>query len=93
MTLHELHAILQRAFDDLLRVRGNMPDAGVDTALAVGYALGTIGHAKALVGRDIDGTKATGEAPGPDARCSLCGKPADYRGPCGWGGCPLGADL
>lgn len=35
-----------------------------------------------------EGAKVTG-----DARCSLCGMPADYRGPCGWGGCPLGADL
>lgn len=28
-----------------------------------------------------------------NAPCGHCGKPADFRGPCGWGGCPLGADL
>jgi len=27
----------------------------------------------------------------PDAPCS-CGKPYDYAGPCGVGGCPLGLD-
>jgi hypothetical protein len=25
--------------------------------------------------------------------CSYCGKPGDFTGPCGIGGCPLGADL
>jgi hypothetical protein len=25
--------------------------------------------------------------------CPHCGKPADFSGPCGWGGCPIGADL
>lgn len=31
--------------------------------------------------------------PDPNAPCSHCGKPADYHGPCKWGGCPIGADL
>jgi hypothetical protein len=25
--------------------------------------------------------------------CQHCGKPGDFTGPCGVGGCPLGADL
>lgn len=55
MTLRELHAILQTAFDAVAVVHGNVPDgASSDTALAVGYALGSISKAKALVGRDID---------------------------------------
>lgn len=29
----------------------------------------------------------------PDAPCGQCGKPADFTGPCMWGGCPMGADL
>lgn len=63
MTLHELHAILQSAFDVLAGVLDNVPDGtSSDTALAVGYTLGTISRAKALVGRDIDDAK-TGEAP------------------------------
>lgn len=62
MTLHELHAILQSAFDALDAVRGGMPDgAGTDTAHAVGLAQGTISKAKALVGRDIDDAKARAE--------------------------------
>lgn len=28
-----------------------------------------------------------------NAPCSHCGKPADFHGPCPFGGCPLGADL
>ena len=55
MTLTELHELLQAAFDSLATVHGHVPDgAGTDTALAVGYALGAISKAKALVGRDID---------------------------------------
>lgn len=62
MTLRELHALLQSAFDALAEVRGNVPH-GVreDTAMAVGYALGTISKAKALVGRDIDDAKGRGD--------------------------------
>lgn len=29
----------------------------------------------------------------PVPPCSHCGKPADFAGPCGVGGCPIGADL
>jgi diacylglycerol kinase family enzyme len=55
MTLHELHAILQAAFDSMATVHGNVPNGtGNDTAIAVGYALGSLSKAKALVGRDID---------------------------------------
>jgi hypothetical protein len=32
-------------------------------------------------------------APDPNAPCGYCGRPADFHGPCGIGGCPLGADL
>lgn len=28
-----------------------------------------------------------------NAPCGHCGKPATFRGPCMWGGCPIGADL
>ena len=55
MTLRELHTILQAAFDAIATSMGNVPDgASPDTALAVGYALGSVSKAKALVGRDID---------------------------------------
>jgi len=63
MTLRELHAILWKAFDEIDRVRSGMPDGmSTDTAHAVGLAQGTVAKAKALVGRDIDDAKATGEA-------------------------------
>jgi hypothetical protein len=62
MTLHELHARLQAAFDSLETVRGNVPGrAGRDTLIAVAEARVTIGKAKALVGRDIDDARAAGE--------------------------------
>jgi hypothetical protein len=60
MTLHELHALLQAAFDNLETVRGNVPEAaGRDTLFAVAEACVAIGKAKALVGRDIDDARAT----------------------------------
>jgi hypothetical protein len=63
MTLRELHAILERAFKELAEVHGQVPEGtGVDSALAVGYTLGCLSKAKALVGRDIDDAKATAEA-------------------------------
>jgi hypothetical protein len=62
MTLEELHAILQTSFDAIIAVHGHAPDGmSTDAALAVGYALGTIGRAKALVGRDIDAARAEGK--------------------------------
>jgi hypothetical protein len=55
MTLHELHQILQTAFDTVAVVSGDVPDdLSPDSAFAVGAALGTLSKAKALVGRDID---------------------------------------
>jgi hypothetical protein len=58
MTLKELHAALQDAFDTWSRAyeRGELPltEIGADTALALGYAMGSISKAKALIGRDID---------------------------------------
>ena len=64
MTQRELHAILNEPFAALAAVHGNVPEgAGADTALAVGYALGNIAKAKALVGRDID----TAEVPSQNA--------------------------
>lgn len=63
MTLRELHTILQTAFDALGAVHGSVPDGvSPDTALALGYALGTISKAKAMVGRDIDQERPKGSA-------------------------------
>lgn len=60
MTLRELHTILQTSFDAIAAVHGNVPDGvSSDTALAVGYALGSVAKAKALVGRDIDAGEVT----------------------------------
>jgi hypothetical protein len=49
------------------------------------------GYAEAVLKR----LEKNGLVPGPepDAPCSHCGKPWNFSGPCGWGGCPLGADL
>lgn len=57
MTLVELHAVLQAAFDAL--PPPHKPDAlptglRADTAFAIGAAIGMISVAKALVGRDIE---------------------------------------
>jgi hypothetical protein len=55
MTLKEIHAVLQQAFADVAALHGQMPDGiGVDTAFAIGEALGVISKAKSLVGRDVD---------------------------------------
>jgi hypothetical protein len=58
--LRALHALLQRAADELVefRFRGAVPDSlSSDTAFAIGEALGVLSKAKALVGRDIDDAK------------------------------------
>ena len=33
------------------------------------------------------------QGPHPWEACTYCGKPSSYVGPCGIGGCPIGADL
>lgn len=65
MTRAELHGILQNHYDELhvLLQPNAMPHISTDTAAAIGYAIGSISKAKALVGRDID---QIGE--GPDER-------------------------
>jgi hypothetical protein len=68
--LRRLHAVLQRAFDELAAFgfRGRLPDKlASDTAFAVGEALGTLSKAKALVGRDIDDAKRNAGRAGDDA--------------------------
>lgn len=58
MTHREIHAVLQKALDDLLTLYGQVDGLSPDTCLAIGYAMGTLSKAKALVGRDIDDAKA-----------------------------------
>ena len=55
LTLREVHAVLQKAFDTLFALYGKIgPDMGSDTAFSIGEATGIVAKAKALVGRDID---------------------------------------
>jgi len=55
MTLTEIHAVLQQAYDDVAKLHGNLPDdTRPDSAFAIGEALGQLSKAKALIGRDID---------------------------------------
>jgi hypothetical protein len=53
-----IHATLQFAFEELLRVSGNLDGLSVDTIFALGEAMGIVSKAKAFVGRDIDVAKA-----------------------------------
>ena len=58
MTPIEIHAVLQRAWDGVASVHGELGhDISPDTAMALGETLGLIAKAKALVGRDIDASK------------------------------------
>lgn len=50
----EVQAILREAFAKVASLHGRLDRVSADTALAIGEALGTLGRAKALVGRDID---------------------------------------
>lgn len=55
LSLTEIHARLQRAFNSLAEVHNNFPPSiSDDTCFALGEALGVISKAKAFVGRDID---------------------------------------
>ena len=54
MTLKEIHKVLRQAFDAVAALRGQCDEVSADTAFAIGEALGTLGKAKGLVGRDID---------------------------------------
>jgi hypothetical protein len=59
VTLNEIHTLLQSQFDDLRTMLANAPRMGGDTGIALGWALGSIEKAKALVGRDIDDSTAS----------------------------------
>jgi hypothetical protein len=68
VTLEEIYARLGVAFAALGEARGNLDGSvRLDTAFALGEAIGLVAKAKALVGRDIDDGKA-GRA-GDDAAC------------------------
>jgi hypothetical protein len=54
MDVYELHETLNRAFEKLEVDPSAFPSIGIDTAFAIGYAIGVTLKAKALVGRDID---------------------------------------
>jgi hypothetical protein len=54
MTLIEIHGVLTKAFGDIAALLGHVDDVSPDPAVAIGEALGLLGKAKALVGRDID---------------------------------------
>lgn len=55
LTPEEIHAVLFEAWEQITALRGRCEFLiSTDTAFALGLALGTIGQAKALVGRDID---------------------------------------
>ena len=59
MKLEEIYKRLLEAFGLLGDMYGNLDGAiKVDTAFALGEALGVVSKAKALVGRDIDDEKA-----------------------------------
>lgn len=63
--LRDLHALLQRAVDELagFRFQGRLPEGlSAMSAFAVGEALGTLSKAKAMVGRDIDERDGKGAA-------------------------------
>ena len=52
--LQEAFANLQEAFAKVASLHGRLDRVSADTAFSIGEALGTLGRAKALVGRDID---------------------------------------
>ncbi len=54
MTRREIHAVVQQAYDLMIGLYGKCDDVSSDSAFAIGEALGVLGKAKALVGRDID---------------------------------------
>jgi hypothetical protein len=54
MTLKEIHEVLQQAYGAVAALHGQCDPVSADTAFAIGEALGTLGKAKGLVGRDID---------------------------------------
>jgi hypothetical protein len=54
MTLKEIHEVLLQAYVAVAALHGQMDGVSTDTAFAIGEALGTLGKAKGLVGRDID---------------------------------------
>jgi hypothetical protein len=54
MTLKEIHEVLQQAYVAVAALHGQCDGVSLDTAFAIGEALGTLGKAKGLVGRDID---------------------------------------
>jgi hypothetical protein len=57
--MEAVHAILNAAYEAIGQLKsGNherlLDGLGSDTLVAIGYAMGSIGKAKAMVGRDID---------------------------------------
>jgi hypothetical protein len=67
VTLEQIYVRVEVAFDALYAVRGNLDGSiRLDTALALGEALGVVERAKALVERDLDGEGDAGRA-GDDA--------------------------
>jgi hypothetical protein len=55
MTLEEVHAVLDQAYQLLASLYQQLPDEiGSDTAFATGESIGVLAKAKALIGRDID---------------------------------------
>jgi hypothetical protein len=58
VTKQEIHQILQTAFDQIHEItKENLSDISTDTVMAIGYAVGCVSKAKALIGRDIDDEK------------------------------------
>lgn len=54
LTPEQIHEILFTAYASVAELRGRCELVSSDTGFAIGMVLGTIGQAKALVGRDID---------------------------------------
>jgi hypothetical protein len=58
VTKQEIHQTLQAAFDQIHKLtKEDLNGISTDTIMAIGYALGCVSKAKALVGRDIDDEK------------------------------------
>ena len=57
MSAEDVRGTLQIAFEEVLRISGNLDGLKIDTVFALGEALGILAKAKALVARDVDDAK------------------------------------
>ena len=62
LTPEEVHIILQKAYNLVAELYGNVPLLSMDTALSIGETIGIVGRAKALLARDIDNARTAAKS-------------------------------